>query len=253
MLTTNHNITALFDEYCKLIHDLYVVCRMDTTGTILTVNANLCTLSEYTEAELIGQNYSVLHHPDSGEESFKSIWKQLQEGERWSGILKHRAKSGKLYVTDAIISPLIAPDGTLEGCISFQTDVTKLHEEQHELLRQRIDATLRAHYEDILASIPIPAAILDAHSNVELTNNAFAKLFNPPEGEAINLDHYFVKREGYLGKDTLFDWKEYPFKEQGDVSGQALFSIDGKERAFMVNVKHLSEDNCYLTCLTLIA
>jgi len=246
MLQTNHETSDLLEEYRRIVDKVYLVTQTDGAGRIVHANANFCKITGRLLAELIGLRLEPLCLPATAPSTFEGMRRTLAEGKCWNGIVKYRSGSGNTHVLDALVWPL------REGSIGFYTDVTGLHEEQRQLLLRGGVSSRRAHDAELLASIPVPAAILDATSNVRLCNDAFAALFGVTGDAALNLEGRFIPREGYLGGDNLFDWKGNPFASRGEAM-RALVAIDGEEKEFIINVKNLSGENRYLACMTLLA
>ena len=77
----------------------------DRRGIILDVNDAFCQVSGYSRAELLGQNHHIVRHPDMPDVAFEDLWKTLQEGATWRGIVKNRCKNGDYYWVDETITP----------------------------------------------------------------------------------------------------------------------------------------------------
>lgn len=253
MSDLNIKTINLLHEYRKIVNDTYIVSLTDPLGRIVSVNKRFCTMSGYSEAELIGKQHNIIRHPSTPKETFKGMWQTITNGKRWHGIMKNLSRWGESYVMESTISPLWNAEGEISGYISFHTDITRLHDEQRELLSQSSDDTLQKRYAKLLESIPLPAAILDQQSNVEAANEAFAMMFHPQEEAPLNLEECFIKEEGYLFKDDLFDWKGYPFCAPASGQRKALIKHKGVVKEFIVSIKELPKETSYLVCLTPLA
>jgi len=108
---------AVLDKCC-------ILSMTDVRGVITAANENFCRISEYSLAELIGQNHRLIksdHHPES---FFRQLWQTITRGEVWRGEIQNRAKSGRLYWVDATIGPLLDEHGKPAGYLSVRTDIT---------------------------------------------------------------------------------------------------------------------------------
>lgn len=88
-----------------------VVSEADLKGDITYVNDLLCTVSGYTREECIGQPHSMFRHPDMPKSVFKEMWATIGKGKIFRGVIKNRCKDGSPYWVDALIAPVVGPNG----------------------------------------------------------------------------------------------------------------------------------------------
>ncbi|WP_114418352.1 methyl-accepting chemotaxis protein [Marinospirillum perlucidum] len=98
-----------------------LVSTTDKRGIITYANPDFCKVSGYNLDELIGQNHNMIRHPDMPPEAFADLWKTLQSGNSWIGVVKNRCKNGDYYWVDAYITPLYKGDEV----IGYQSVRTK--------------------------------------------------------------------------------------------------------------------------------
>ncbi len=114
-----------------------IVSRTDTKGRITWVNQDFIEASGFTHHELIGQPHNLVRHPDMPAEAFDDLWKTLQAGQPWSGLVKNRRKDGDHYWVRANVTPLQENDRTV-GYLSVRTvpsraDITAAEEAYRQL------------------------------------------------------------------------------------------------------------------------
>ncbi|AAZ97571.1 chemotaxis sensory transducer [Thiobacillus denitrificans ATCC 25259] len=97
-----------------------VVSKTDLRGNITYVNQDFVDVSGFSEAELIGAPQNIVRHPDMPEEAFADLWRTLQSGKVWSGLVKNRCKNGDYYWVDADVAPLIE-NGKTVGYASIRS------------------------------------------------------------------------------------------------------------------------------------
>jgi PAS domain S-box-containing protein len=113
-----------------------IVSRTDLKGRITYINDDFIEASGFTEAELIGQPHNLVRHPDMPEEAFADLWKTLQAGRPWTGLVKNRRKNGDHYWVVANATPLKEGDSVV-GYMSVRTRPTREQVEAAEALYRR--------------------------------------------------------------------------------------------------------------------
>src|SRR5690606_5925043 len=98
------NLPVTPREYV-LEDDEPLVSRTDRRGVIVYANAAFVRASGYAEAELLGQPHNIVRHPDMPPEAFADLWRTLQAGRPWVGMVKNRRKDGDHYWVMAHITP----------------------------------------------------------------------------------------------------------------------------------------------------
>lgn len=83
-----------------------LVSTTDLKGVITYANDIFCQVAGYSLDELVGQNHSLVRHPDMPKEAFKDLWAKLKAGQSWRGMVKNRCKNGSFYWVDAYVTPL---------------------------------------------------------------------------------------------------------------------------------------------------
>ena len=86
--------------------DVQLITTTDLRGIITFVNDDFCKVSGFSREELVGQNHNIIRHPDMPEGAFKDLWKTVQAGRSWKGMVKNRCKNGDHYWVDAFVSPI---------------------------------------------------------------------------------------------------------------------------------------------------
>lgn len=81
--------------------DMIVVSETDAKGTILYANADFCKMAGYSMEELIGKPHNIIRHKDMPKVAFEGLWKTIQAGKIWKGIVKNRTKNGDYYWVNA--------------------------------------------------------------------------------------------------------------------------------------------------------
>ena len=98
----------------------------DLDGTIEYVNPAFEAMSGYRGEGVIGQNPRILKSGQQGLGFYRAMWRRVARGVGWSGRFLNRRADGSLYEVEATISPIRGADGTINGYIGVERDVTAL-------------------------------------------------------------------------------------------------------------------------------
>ncbi|WP_285577169.1 methyl-accepting chemotaxis protein [Geothrix limicola] len=97
----------------------YIVSKTDTKGLITYVNQPFLEISGFTHEELMGAPHNIVRHPDMPPAAFADLWRTLQAGKAWRGMVKNRCKNGDYYWVDANANP-IWENGRIVGYMSLR-------------------------------------------------------------------------------------------------------------------------------------
>lgn len=100
--------------------DRCLVSRTDLKGKITFVNDDFLTVVGYTREELMGKPHNIIRHPDMPPAAFADMWRTIEQGIPWEGLVKNRAKNGDHYWVRANVTPVIE-NGQITEYISVRT------------------------------------------------------------------------------------------------------------------------------------
>jgi PAS domain S-box-containing protein len=99
----------------KLGQEEIIVSKTDTSGRITYVNQTLLKISDFTEADLIGQQHNIVRHPEMPRSVFKLFWETLEAGQEIFAYVVNLTKYGDHYWVFAHATPSFGPDGSIVG------------------------------------------------------------------------------------------------------------------------------------------
>ncbi len=123
----------------EIINMTSIVSEADLKGDIVSINEKFIEISKYSKDELIGFPHNTTRHPDMPKEVFKEMWSTIGRGRPFRGIIKNRAKDGTPYYVDAVIAPVMGPNGKPKKYIGVRYDITAA-----EIERQNAKGILNA-------------------------------------------------------------------------------------------------------------
>lgn len=121
--------------YKRALDQEYIVAKTDKKGKIVFVNERFCAVSGYEKSELIGRDHRIVNSGHHSKEFFKGMWKSIESGETWRGLIRNRKKSGDLYWVDTSITPIYDENGEIKEYLAARHDVTDEVVQKEELLR----------------------------------------------------------------------------------------------------------------------
>lgn len=118
-----------------------IVSKTDVNGQITYVNNSFIEISGFTEEELLGQAHNIVRHPDMPPAAYADLWKTLQSGKPWRGMVKNRCKNGDYYWVEANANP-IWENERIVGYMSLRTKPSRVQVEAAErIYRQFSEGT----------------------------------------------------------------------------------------------------------------
>lgn len=123
----------ILDKYNALLHGelgllldkTSIISIADTRGRIVYVNDKFCSVSGYSQKELIGENHRLLksgvHPPDL----FHRMWQTITKGKTWQGQVCNKRKDGSLYWVKSEIHPICDSKGRPILYFSIRQEITQ--------------------------------------------------------------------------------------------------------------------------------
>jgi PAS domain S-box-containing protein len=152
----------------------------DRTGTIEYVNPAFEDVTGYAPEEVIGEDPSLLKSGEMDQAYYADLWSTILSGEVWSEPILNERKSGDHYHASETIAPITDDDGTVEGFVAIQTDIT---EQVHT--RERLET-----FREIANRLEDPIMLQDCDGNFEVVNDAVVEYAGLPRSDLIGDDEF---------------------------------------------------------------
>lgn len=82
-----------------------IVSKTDLKGRLLYVNDVFCHVGLYEETDVLGQQHSIVRHPDMPRSVFHLLWQRIQSGREIFAYVKNMACTGEYYWTLSHLTP----------------------------------------------------------------------------------------------------------------------------------------------------
>lgn len=117
----------LFKPYQMVVDQTTCFFKTDTDRAIIDVNERFLMLSGYSREDLIGQDFSILRHPDISQTLYDEIWRTVKEEKKvWDGVIKNINKSGKGCMVKTFVMPVHSSSGDMIETIILQIEINKI-------------------------------------------------------------------------------------------------------------------------------
>lgn len=154
MTTTQREGEIRFPDHISLIS------TTDPTSHITYANQHFCDVAGYSASEMEGVPHNLVRHPDMPKAAFADMWRRLQQGKSWMGLVKNRAKSGQFYWVNAYVTPILDERGQVIEYQSVRTRPSEPDIAWADRLYARIQAGKALPWLSRLSLEPGPLSLL---------------------------------------------------------------------------------------------
>ncbi|TWX69979.1 EAL domain-containing protein [Colwellia sp. C1TZA3] len=175
-----------------------LVSITDVKGTINYANTKFCTVSGYSQEELIGANHRLLNSKQQPKSYWREMYLIISKGGFWNDDICNVAKDGQEYWVNTTIIPLYVNE-KLSGYTSIRTDITE-HKKSEKKLKLANEEKDKRAAELALAAIVFSHTregiiITDANANIIEVNDTFTEVTGYSRQEAVGQNLHFFQSD----------------------------------------------------------
>ncbi|MGZ8405562.1 MAG: methyl-accepting chemotaxis protein [Nitrospira sp.] len=208
-----------------------IVSKGDLKGNILTINDKFLDISKYSREELMGKPHSIVRHPDMSKEVFKQMWATIGRGEIFRGVVKNRAKDGTPYYVDAVIKPLMGPNGKPREYLGVRYDITEYEIARHNM-KGMVDAI----------NMSYATVECDLKGHIQTANDVFLKLMGYSMEEIKGKPHSIFVEPSDTGTLQYRDLWEKLGRGEADVGQRKYMTKGGQTVWFQASYTPVKDD-----------
>jgi PAS domain S-box-containing protein/diguanylate cyclase (GGDEF)-like protein len=121
----------LLEQYKSILDMVAIVSKTDLRGRITDVNPLFEKVSGYKKEEVLGKAHKIVRHPSTPREVFQDMWRAIQSGKVWRGILKNQSKDKKKsYINKTVITPIKNEKDEIIEYLSASIDISEVVEQR---------------------------------------------------------------------------------------------------------------------------
>lgn len=155
------------------------VVVVDCAERIVWFNRAFSEKSGWSLDEVRGELFEELVRcEESDPETAAALKRALHKREPFRGETVNKDRFGKKYWIDFNVQPLFGVDGTLQGYVTVETDITEHKRQRAEVSRLATEAMeTRQRLENALNALPDSVVISDAQDRLVIANKAYREMF----------------------------------------------------------------------------
>ncbi|MDX5401379.1 MAG: PAS domain-containing protein [Rhodobacterales bacterium] len=155
------------------------VIVVDRDSRVVWFNRAFAEKSGWTLVEVSGQHFNdLVRCPESDPDTAEALNAALARAEPFSGEIVNKDRHGNRYWIDFNVQPLFGIDGSLQGFVTVETDITEHKMQRAEVIRLAAESmAMRKRLENALNALPDSVVIFDAQDRLVIANTAYTEMF----------------------------------------------------------------------------
>lgn len=153
----------------------HAIMITDADGYIEYVNPAFESQTGYDSHDVIGETPAVLESGVHDESFYEDLWATIADGDVWHGEVVNERKDETRFIIDQTIAPITDDEGTVDGYVAINRDVTERKEREQELERFRSAVKYAGH----------GVVITNVDATIEYVNDAFEDITGYSASEVV--------------------------------------------------------------------
>ncbi|HAC64831.1 MAG TPA: histidine kinase [Cyanothece sp. UBA12306] len=209
-----------------------IIAITNLHGNIMQINNKFCEISQYSQQQLLGNDYRILNSGYHPNEFFQDLWLTIISGKIWRGEIKNRTKNGGYYWVDTTIVPLKNREGEIFQYLSIQNDITnrkEFEEKLEEKVKQRTEQLAQANEEITMLNLQLKTENFRMGAELSLLRE-MQQLILPKKQELAAIEGLDIAGFMEPASEVGGDYYDVLYNEEvitfgiGDVTGHGLES-----------------------------
>lgn len=180
----------------------------DKEGVITHVNQAFCTISGFSQEEVVGSTSNILKSGNHTHTFYARMWESIIEKGLWNGEIINKRKNGQIYIALLNISAIYDDEGKIINFVAVSSDITQMKEKEKLMQLQSKMATMGEMLSNIAHQWRQPLSGITSAASSTLVQKEIGVLDDASLEKALK---GVIASSEYLSK-TIDDFRNY-FKQ----------------------------------------
>lgn len=133
LINKNQELVIELSQQVENLNMAALVSETDIKGYITHVNKKFCSVSGYSEDELVGNTHKIINSRKHPPEFWRNMWLTISSGKIWQGEVCNQNKDGSYYWVESTVIPKFDKNKNILGYVSIRLNVTEQKETKEQL------------------------------------------------------------------------------------------------------------------------
>ncbi len=163
----------------------------DTDNNIEYVNPAFCSITGYTETDVIGKPSAVFASHCNGQDEYTTARHNILKGKIWNGQCISQKKNGEHFWESVSIAPIFNQKGQITHYVAVRLDITERIQSEEEIKKQQ------ALLDSLINTLPLLICYKNPQGVYQVVNDAFCSFLGRPREEILNRTIFDLRNQEY--------------------------------------------------------